>query len=77
MTFLEGPRPGSIVEKMAGNSGLHLNDDGTATISLTVDDVDEVVRWALGFGDEAWISSPSAVVMRAKETLARMRRRYE
>ncbi|MFZ1017944.1 MAG: WYL domain-containing protein [Candidatus Cybelea sp.] len=56
---------------------LHLNDDGTATISLTVDDVDEVVRWALGFGDEAWISSPPAVVMRAKETLAHMRRRYE
>ncbi|MFY9630650.1 MAG: WYL domain-containing protein, partial [Candidatus Cybelea sp.] len=56
---------------------LHLNDDGTATISLTVDDVDEVVRWALGFGDEAWISSPPAVVMRAKETLAQMRRRYE
>jgi predicted DNA-binding transcriptional regulator YafY len=56
---------------------LHLNDDGTATISLTVDDVDEVVRWALGFGDEACISSPAAVVMRAKETLAHMRRRYE
>ena len=56
---------------------LHLNDDGTATIALTVDDVDEVVRWALGFGDEAWISSPAAVVMRAKETLAHMRRRYE
>ncbi len=41
------------------------NDDGSVTISVTVDDVDEIVRWALSFGDEAWISGPPAVVARA------------
>lgn len=52
------------------------NDDGSVTVSVTVDDADEVVRWALSFGDEAWITAPSMVVSRAKGTLARIRRRY-
>jgi predicted DNA-binding transcriptional regulator YafY len=52
------------------------NRDGTVTISFSVDDVDEVVRWALGYGDEAWISAPPSVVARAREMLAEMQRRY-
>jgi hypothetical protein len=44
--------------------------DGTVTIAFVVDDVDEVIRWALGYGGEDWISGPPAVVDRARVTLA-------
>lgn len=43
------------------------NPDGTATLRLTVDDVDEVIRWAMSYGGEAWISAPPEVVARARE----------
>jgi predicted DNA-binding transcriptional regulator YafY len=50
--------------------------DGSVTIAFRVDDVDEVVRWAFGYGDEAWIDAPPAAVERARATLAKMQRRY-
>jgi predicted DNA-binding transcriptional regulator YafY len=53
------------------------NDDGTATISLTVDDIGEVVRWALSYGDDAWISGPAAAVSKAKGLVARVQQRYD
>jgi predicted DNA-binding transcriptional regulator YafY len=52
------------------------NADGTVTISLQVYDVDEVIRWSLGFADEAWISAPPSTVRRAEETLKSIRSRY-
>ena len=52
------------------------NTDGTITISFIVDDVDEVVRWALGFGDEAWVSAPRAAVARTRELLGLIREHY-
>jgi predicted DNA-binding transcriptional regulator YafY len=56
---------------------VHNNPDGTVTISFEVGEVDEAVRWALGFGDEAWISSPPEAVARARETAAAIAARYE
>jgi predicted DNA-binding transcriptional regulator YafY len=52
------------------------NLDGSVTISLTVDDVDEVIRWALSYGDDAWISSPPSAVAKAKGLVERIRQRY-
>lgn len=52
------------------------NADGTVTIALVVDDVDEVIRWAMGFGDNAWIAGPPKVADRARELLARSQSRY-
>lgn len=52
------------------------NSDGTVTIALVVDDVDEVIRWAMGFGDNAWITGPVKVADRAWELLDRARSRY-
>lgn len=52
------------------------NRDGTVTVSFTVDDVDEVLRWALSFGDEAWIVAPPAAVSRARELAGRITKRY-
>jgi hypothetical protein len=46
------------------------------TVSLEVYDIDEVIRWALGFADEAWIAAPPTAVARAEEVLAKMRLRY-
>lgn len=52
------------------------NANGTATIAFIVDDVDEVVRWSLGFGDDAWVSAPPAAVARAKAVVVRIVDRY-
>jgi predicted DNA-binding transcriptional regulator YafY len=53
------------------------NRDGTVTITLTVDDVGELVRWALGFGEDAWISSPRSSVSNARKLLANITRLYQ
>lgn len=50
--------------------------DGSAVITFTVGDVDEVIRWALGYGDLAWISGPPEAVARAREIAAAIERRY-
>lgn len=77
VTFSKALATTAASRKWQHSQEVRNNRDGTVTIVLAVDDVDEVVRWALGFGDEAWISAPPAVVTRAKETVARIRRRYE
>ncbi|MDQ2866153.1 MAG: WYL domain-containing protein [Candidatus Eremiobacteraeota bacterium] len=46
------------------------NRDGSASIVLCVSDVDEVVRWALGFGVDAKIVSPDTAVARAAAIVA-------
>ena len=46
------------------------------TLSFVVDDIDEVIGWALGFGGEAWVSASPGAVARARETVERLRLRY-
>jgi predicted DNA-binding transcriptional regulator YafY len=50
--------------------------DGSADITLAVADVDEVIRWALGFGAEAWVVAPPRAVAAARRTLDAMFPRY-
>jgi predicted DNA-binding transcriptional regulator YafY len=50
--------------------------DGSAVITFHVGDVDEVIRWALGYGDQAWVSGPPAAVERAREIVASLQKRY-
>ena len=52
------------------------HDDGTATLCFSVGDIDEAIRWALGFGDEAWVSAPPAAVDRAREIVVPIAKRY-
>lgn len=52
------------------------NDDGTVTLRFVVGDVDEVVRWAIGFGAEAWVSAPEDAVARARAVAKEIARRY-
>jgi predicted DNA-binding transcriptional regulator YafY len=42
--------------------------DGRAQMTFLVSDIDEVVRWALGFGADAHVIAPAVAVERAKET---------
>lgn len=42
--------------------------DGSADVTFTVQDIDEVVRWALGFGTEARVVAPERAVIAARRT---------
>lgn len=42
--------------------------DGSAEITFDVGDIDEVVRWAMGYGDEAVVLSPPEAAIRAVNT---------
>jgi predicted DNA-binding transcriptional regulator YafY len=53
------------------------NPDGTVTLRLTVDDADEVIRWAMSYGGEAWISAPPDAVSRAHELADAITVRYK
>ncbi len=48
------------------------NDDGSATITLRVEEPDEAIRWALGFGAEARVVSPPSAVAQARSMAERI-----
>jgi proteasome accessory factor B len=50
--------------------------DGSADITFAVSDIDEAVRWALGFGAEATVVEPRRAVDAARRALGAMRRGY-
>jgi predicted DNA-binding transcriptional regulator YafY len=50
--------------------------DGSAEITFTVGDVDEVVRWSLGLGAEAVIVAPEAAISAARRLVQRLGDRY-
>lgn len=51
-------------------------DDGSVVLTLTSGDVDEVVRWSLGFGKDARIVGPAAAVKRARELVSEIAASY-
>lgn len=53
------------------------HDDGSAVITFTVSDIDEVIRWAFGYAAEAQIVAPKTAVDRARELTKAMCARYE
>ena len=50
--------------------------DGRAQITFSVSDIDEVVRWALGFGADARVIAPSEAVDRAREISSKIAGSY-
>ncbi len=50
--------------------------DGSADITFAVADIDEAVRWAFGFGAEAWVIAPPRAVATARRTVDQMVPRY-
>ncbi|MDQ6826469.1 MAG: WYL domain-containing protein [Candidatus Eremiobacteraeota bacterium] len=51
------------------NQKVKVCDNGSAWITFTVSDPDEVIRWTFGYASEARIISPPAVVDRGRELL--------
>lgn len=56
---------------------VEMHHDGSATMTFTVSDLDEVIRWSLGFGAEARIVAPQSAVERARSTANAICGRYE
>ena len=52
------------------------NADGSATITLRVEEPEEAIRWALGFGAEARVVSPPSAVAQARSIAERIYARY-
>jgi predicted DNA-binding transcriptional regulator YafY len=52
------------------------NADGSAAMVFHVADVDEVIRWTLGFGSDAWISDPPKAVERARTIVGSIAEMY-
>ncbi len=50
--------------------------DGSAEITLSFEDLNEAVRFALGFGTEAVVISPPEAIALARETVAAIARAY-
>jgi hypothetical protein len=76
VTFSKQLGPSAASRKWQEAQSMRQDADGAVTISFVVDDVDEVIRWALGFGGEAWVSAPPGAVARARETVDRISLRY-
>jgi predicted DNA-binding transcriptional regulator YafY len=54
-----------------------MHDNGSATMTFTVSDVGEVIRWALGFGAEAKVVSPPSALQRARKIAQQIAVSYE
>jgi predicted DNA-binding transcriptional regulator YafY len=50
---------------------------GTALVTVSVSDLDEVVRWAFGFGADARVVSPPAAVLAARDLAEELLRLHE
>jgi predicted DNA-binding transcriptional regulator YafY len=55
---------------------IETHDDGSATMTFTVSDVGEVIRWALGFGTEAKVVAPESAVKQARELVTSLSKAY-
>jgi predicted DNA-binding transcriptional regulator YafY len=51
------------------NQSIERRRDGSADITLTVNDIEEVVRWSLSFGAEARVIAPPRAVTIARRTI--------
>jgi predicted DNA-binding transcriptional regulator YafY len=76
VSFSKTLAPSAVSRKWQRAQKVRHNDDGTVTISFVVDDVDEVIRWSLGFADEAWIAAPATAIARARSVANRIAERY-
>lgn len=47
-------------------------EDGSVVLTLSTGDIDEVIRWALGFGKDARVVAPEIAVTRARNLLEEM-----
>jgi predicted DNA-binding transcriptional regulator YafY len=56
---------------------IEMHEDGSATLTFTVNDAGEVIRWALGFGAEAKVVAPESAVDMARNIAQEIAGKYE
>lgn len=65
-----------VSRRWQGAQRVTMRKDGSADITFAVADIDEAIRWALGFGAEARVVAPPRAVEAARRTLEAMGRSY-
>jgi predicted DNA-binding transcriptional regulator YafY len=55
---------------------VEMHEDGSATMTFTVNDVGEIIRWSLGFGAEAKVVAPQSAVDEARRIARGIVERY-
>jgi predicted DNA-binding transcriptional regulator YafY len=73
-----GPRvaKAAMAARVVSERAIERAADGSVDITYQVSDVDELLRWALGWGEQAQIVGPAPVRQRMRELLDAIRRRY-
>ncbi len=67
----------SVLVTLRGGTWARNNPNGSATMTFTVSDTDEVIRWSLGFGADAKVIGPAGAVERAKALLSEIVESYK
>ncbi len=63
--------------RVVADRAVHRSDDGSVEITYTVADVDELVRWVLGWGAQAEIVGPPAARDRAGMLISEIATKYQ
>lgn len=66
----------AIAARVVAERDVERRQDGSAEIVFHVDDVDEIVRWILGWGDQAEIVGPPEVRARMNSLLGSISQKY-
>jgi predicted DNA-binding transcriptional regulator YafY len=67
----------AVAARVVAEREVEQRDDGSAEIAYTVADVDELVRWVLGWGTQAEIISPDAARTRIAALAAEITEKYK
>ncbi len=67
----------AVAARIVAEREIEQGDDGSVLIGYRVADVDELVRWVLGWGTQAEIVSPPAARSRIAELAAQISSKYE
>ncbi|MDQ2680729.1 MAG: WYL domain-containing protein [Candidatus Eremiobacteraeota bacterium] len=66
----------AIAARVVADRAVSRDDDGSAEITYHISDVDELVRWVLGWGAQAEILAPAAVRARLSEFVRQISGKY-
>ncbi|MDP9017610.1 MAG: WYL domain-containing protein, partial [Candidatus Eremiobacteraeota bacterium] len=66
----------AVAARVVADRAIERNKDGSVEIAYNVADVDELVRWILGWGAQAEVLGPDAVRTRMLDLIAAIRLQY-
>ncbi len=67
----------AVAARVVAERDVARREDGSAEIAFHVDDVDELVRWILGWGDQAEILEPESVRVRIRALAGTIALKYQ